>query len=187
MATFYCTGPAFVFVQFNSAGNVFHVGTDEGNPGLVIKITEAVEPVFNDIGGTQLPTEYQHQGESATILTTLTRWNESVIARMMARPQHVARPAVGALGDIGRLYNSEGYANRLWVQFPFANKAAFGGAMPAAYRFFSVTLRDSEILPGTKAKKHRCVFEAYRVLSFTNGSPTMALYDHDVQGLPNPD
>src|SRR5262249_48794198 len=96
-------------------------------------------------------------------------------------------------GDMGTLVLTEGQTMRLWLYFPYSQKAAYRPMVPG-YKFFAVNLAAHTQLPaGTKPRRVRLVFEAIRFFDSTvvntYGAGSFILYgstNNDPAGLPPP-
>ncbi|MEM4167606.1 MAG: hypothetical protein QXW98_04105 [Candidatus Caldarchaeum sp.] len=87
MSAIYSTGPAAVIVGFGtydmSIGQIVHgsfvlLGWAERSP--VINQICAATPLFNTLGGVELPYAYMPQGSEFEITVTLTRWNDILLS-----------------------------------------------------------------------------------------------------------
>lgn len=170
------------------------------------------EPVFNDVMGTRLPYDYSYQGQEAFIDYMFTRFNELVYELCASVPQQIAGvPGINVDGDVGTLMVTEGKTFPVWITFPYAAKAVFGGnSMPAGYRFFACLMKGPDRhRSGTGVRKIGVHFHATRVYvpptagtvlvpiqPYSPGSPPgglvsvvtnpglQLLYDFNTTGLP---
>lgn len=87
MSSIYSTGPAAVIVGFGTynmaLGQIIHtnfslLGWAERSP--VINQVCATTPLFNTLGGVELPYAYMPQGSEFEITVTLTRWNDILLS-----------------------------------------------------------------------------------------------------------
>lgn len=189
MAQVYATGPGLLFVSGAalSESGVSYLGTAERHPRQQIKA--GWEPLFNDLGGQRVPFDILYEGEEAFLSADLTRWNERILNRLMARPGRAASVrGKNTSVDIGTAVLAEGYGLTLWCQFPFASKAAYqnaaNGNMPGGFRFPASIMIGPESYEsmGTAPKKIRVVFHCLRYFNPTDFS--FLLYDHDMSALP---
>jgi hypothetical protein len=160
-------------------GQPKYLGTAERAPR--IRVRPAWHPVFNDIGGDQIPFDVQYMGEEAFISADLTRWDEEVYKSIAHRLGNVR----GADNNeaVGTLMLLEGKTHEVYVKFPYTSKAAFAG-MPQGYHFVACILEGPDELDplGTVARKINLMWHAIR--KYAGGHWT--LYDHEVGGLPDP-
>jgi hypothetical protein len=197
MAQAWVTGPAHIFLSFYSsiavsgpAGVVttlttpIYLGTTERVPRL--RIRAGWTPVFNDLTGGVIPYDMLYEGEEAFITGDFTRFNETTIRLLQARPRHFLQPTNRGtiqLLDQGTLMLTEGYAFQLSMFFPYSSKLAFAG-MPLGYRFPAAWLEGPDDLDnlGTVARVDRLVFHALRIINLSNA--TMTLCDENVGPMP---
>ncbi len=194
MAQPYVTGPCHIAVAFglratNRFGTPLYLGTAERSPRIQIRPTWT--PLFNDIGGSQIPFDMAYEGDEAFISADLTRWNEGIYALLAARTNNPANQlgrGTNINGDLGTLMITENVANILLLQFPYSTlKAATYGTQPAGYRFLRTWLEGPDDLDplGTQPRKIRLVFRALRAFSITSNGPNFGLYDHNMVAFPN--
>lgn len=191
-------------IQF---GPILFLGHSEREPHIDIR------PVWRDVycdlmGGA--PIDRLYANETALVSVTLNRFNNAVFMQMMARPACPGSPwaaaslrqaglnyRTGAVGRVGTLAVTEGASFILYLRFPFAAKTAYGAsganwtggaAMVPGYRFFAATLDpDHQVVGANSEKKHRLTWTC---LPVTYPFPTIpavgdiAIYDHDMSGLP---
>ncbi len=208
-SSLWCTGPAYLYAGVGAAYAPVFVGTSDTPPGF--DLVRGFEPVFTDVGGTRLPTDYLYQGQEAYIDLVLTKYVESAYQAMASVPQKVAGAGgINVDGDIGTLMVTEGGAFPVWVVFPYANKQVFSAlGMPAGYRFFACLMEGPDRHRiGTGAKKIGVHLHAVRVfltvgqtiviptVGYSAGSPPLGLtavvttttvqllYDFNMTGLP---
>lgn len=183
MAKMFSSGPAIIFSEM-SGGSVKQLGTCEGAPE--IQIQGEFEPIYNDLGGTQLPIDRIWEGEEALVNMILTRWNQDVLEDIMG----VLTGGVGGtqyLADVGSIMGQEGHTRQLWVFFPFSLKPEYAD-MPGGYHFLA-TMRvgPQRINPGTGVNKHQLIMKAQRKMSTSIpsslNSEVFKLYDHDMSGI----
>lgn len=188
MAQPYCTGPAHIFVGFPArvtrsgatGASISYLGTCAQKPR--IKIRKTYKDVPNDLFG-DVPMDKSYKGQDAFVGLDLTRWNEPVAQRIDALPGTTR--GTEAYGDIGTLMVHEYATVVLYIQFPYASKAAFNlGGMPVGYRFPCAVKMDLEIEPGTDAKVKHYMFHCIRAFSLQGNNIAHILYDHNMTGLP---
>jgi hypothetical protein len=211
MAQHFCTGPAHIYVAptdvtttptlsytsatpaaggFTPTRVIQYLGTAEKQPRIVVD--SQFEPLFNDMGG-GTPLDYMFQGEEGVVSVVLTRWNETVLRRIRSLPSPGGIPGLNPNGDLGKFMGLEGNTYPLYIQFPYATKAAMLG-MPFGYRFWSAYLQGPfEVMPGTTALRKQLIFKCTRHFGTSplenalnpNVPPLNSrLYDHDMGGLP---
>jgi hypothetical protein len=90
--------------------------------GVEIQLLQVENPVMADIGGNQLPVDFQHMGEQAFVTVTLSRWNEDVLRKIRSRPFTLGIPAVaqatpadGLARPRGQLIGAGGAAFKLVI------------------------------------------------------------------------
>lgn len=194
MAQLYSTGPALIFVGLGNGGTPVFYGTCEHAP--VIEAHPSYTHVYNDLGGQQTPYDSCYDGEYCTVSGDFNRHNENVYTLMAEKARSGINNGGGRgtdiPGGIGRLMLTEGATYIVYVQFPYAFKAAFqspiSGPMPLGYRFHAGYLdRDSMPDLGTKARKWSLNWFCLRSfdLNFTNtvGQGRFVCYDHDLTAL----
>lgn len=212
MAQHFCTGPAHIYVApteitaapFASLSQhpadiqtipnrvIQYLGTAEKQPRIVVD--SRFDPVFNDLGGTMTPLDYEFQGEEAVVSIVFTRWNEAVLRRIRSLPTPGAIPGRNVNGDLGRFMGLEGGTYPLYVQFPYATKPVMAG-MPLGYRFWAAYLQGPfEVMPGTTTLRKQLIFKCIRHFGddpltenplTVNAAPLNShLYDHNLLGLP---
>ncbi len=185
MAQPYCTGPVLIYVQPAGFGSPQFFGTAERFPQQ--QITPEWEPVYNDMSGQRLPLDILYEGEEAYVTADVTRWNERLMASMMARPSGLGTRGRNVFGDIGSIMVLEGFAFPLWLRFPYSAKAVFqnaaNGPMPDGFHFLAAHLKgpDSYTGLGTGPKKIRCIWHCMRIFSPPSN---FLLYDQNMAGLP---
>jgi len=187
MAQPYVTGPCSLWAGVGSGGSPVFLGHAERSPS--IQVRPSFSPVFNDIAGQRVPMDYIYDGEEGMVSVDLTRYNEVVYAALAARPNPGGSRGVNVPGDIGTLVGIEGMAFQLWLNFPYAAKAAMAfGAMPAGYHFYAAFLEGPDGLDGlgTTNRRLRLNFHCIRALiSGENnlGQGVFLLYDHDMTAV----
>lgn len=183
MAQPFVTGPVWIYVGIGNAVSKTPVflGTAEDGPKKQHLV--GWEPVMNDVTGSKKPLDQGYQGESAIVRADLTRYNEDVLAALVARPNPFGTRGLNAFGDLGALMLTEGLAYPLWLRYPYASKAAYS-TMPPGDRFVASWLVSPEdYVQGTKPKKVSVIWYCQGVFSPVTGG--VLLYDHDMTGLPD--
>lgn len=161
-----------------------YLGTCEKAPKIVHR--PAWKPVFNDIGGTEVPFDVSYQGEEAFTFADLTRWNEPVFSALQARPNFPGDVrGLNIPGDIGTLMLTEGRAYQLFIFFPYVAKPAYAsGGMPAGYRFVATFLEGPDELSelGTSPRKINLIF--HHIRGWDPKTQRFVCYDHAVGAMP---
>ncbi len=182
MANIYTTGPVHIYVTIRSAAfansttgvplaltvptksQTYYLGTGEQAP--MINRRKNYSPVMNDLAGETIPLDNLYQGESVTVSTTLTRWNEYALLNLDIGSQWNAAGARGidSATDLGTAQIFEGSSFQCFLHFPYYSKA-YGTSynMPRGYHFYSCRQIDMNVQGGTKAKKRTFAFEVDRV------------------------
>lgn len=78
---FHVTGAVHIFVDSPAATNPGYLGTCEATPQVVFQ--ETSKPVFNDIGGGEIPVQEVEGGEQAMIACALNRFSKSTYAAIL--------------------------------------------------------------------------------------------------------
>jgi hypothetical protein len=183
MAQLYSTGPAHLFIQYPGLNQLMYLGTCKKAPKIIGR--PGWQPVHNDIGGPVIPFDVSFQGEEAFTFTELTRWNETVYARLAARPHRGQARGNNLPGDVGSLMQTEGLNLGLYVYFPYVAKPAYlAGGMPAGYRFPFTTVEGPDEFSelGTTPRELTLVFHHLRQYFPKTGQ--LLLYDHTVGQMP---
>lgn len=144
-----------------------YLGTSEAAPEIVVDYRYT--PIMTDVSG-ELPHDRIYAGSEATISAVLTRWNESVMKRLMSNPKFLGIRGKEEFGSVGSMMGYEGYAFPLWIKFPYVTKDQ-STDMPPGYRFWSCVFMPDKIMPGTKAKRHQVMFQAQRASAGPESSP----------------
>lgn len=189
MAIAFSGGPAHLWVGIDNQTNKkpIYLGTGKGRPK--IRINRKWHPLMNDIGGDE-PFDWSYMGSSALIAYQLTRWNEGAFQRLAATP-NVYRfgnfDGLEANGDLGSLMVTENLAFPVWVAQPYGTKAGYAAqGHHRGWHFFACLFMGPDDLErGTAPAEDHIVFYATRVYVPANGS--FLLYDHNLNGVPNPD
>jgi hypothetical protein len=164
-------------------GGAAYLGTCEKAPRIVER--PAWKPAYNDVGGQEIPLDISYQGVEAFTFARLTRWNESVLFALQARPTSRGLRGINLAGDIGSLILTEGLAMELRIFFPYVAKPAYAlGGMPAGYRFPATILEGPDELDelGTAPRIVSLIFHHYRTFNPLTGA--FGTYDHAVGILP---
>lgn len=202
MAQLWSTGPVHIHAKLGPTGQkvMKYLGTGQQAPDINIEGHHV--PVMNDIGGPVLPFDQIWAGEIGRVDVEFTRWNETNLALLAARPSQGSNgvPAVRGKNtryDIGSLLLTEDLAFELYLQFVFsvgqtAPKPAFNnaasGQQPAGYHFLRAIVDGPMIRrPGTKANSMHVSFFCLRYYIATSGALGTAgdflLYDHTLPAL----
>lgn len=193
MAMPYVTGPVHVWVGVSGATPIdpqtatsslrAYLGTCESAPQIVWN--SQFEPVMNDRGGSRLPYDMLYQGKDALIIGDLTVWNWVIWERIRSRPDFNEVPDINDAFDLGSLMLTEGKCYPVWLQYPYAAKAAMaGGLMPPGRHFFACfLLGPDQENPGTKVNKVHFQFQAMRAWNPSTGGH--GLGDTNMTGIPS--
>lgn len=194
MAKAYCTGPVHLWVGIAGGHGPRYLGTGESAPDIEIKAE--FEPLTADLAGGKVPFDRMFLGEEGLVSCVLTRWNWSVLRKMMARPSaDTGTPGHNVSGDVGTVMGLEGKTYPLWCQFPYQEKA-FQADMPGGVHFLSAfLLSPDKIKGGAVAKRVHVVFLCQRLkLGDTDyvktgtelalfQRTTFTLYDYDMSAI----
>lgn len=176
----YCTGPVFVYV------NRKYLGTGERAPRR--RHEAAYSAMMNDLSGVVHPFDMTYQGRIGIVTVRLTRWDYDVLLDLYER----AKPPIGAggfdgldqWGTIGSFAVLEGASAELALVYPYGTLKPAMNNMPRGYRYPVAVLETDEEQPGTNALHvdltWRCIGQ------YDNVTGNITLYDHDVNGLPQP-
>lgn len=173
MAQPWVTGPGHMYVGISGGNAPVYLGVCKTTPR--INFTPRFSQVMSDTAGDQIPHDWIYSGKDANLFGDLTVWNWTTLLGVMARPNPVITGFVTGLppgfgtdsanltgvgqGSRGTLMVTEGWSYTLWVQFPYASKSAFGGFMPAGFRFpTSFLIGPDDFDMGTKANEIRIAF-----------------------------
>ncbi len=206
MATqLWSTGPALIYIGTpgDSAGTAGFVGTCETKPQIDIDFL--FKPVMNDLGG-DVSMDEMFVGMQGMVTIDLNKFNYFVAEALATLPN-----TAGALngtagvvsgrndpGDIGSLMFTEGLGFVLFILFPYAIKAAYGGGngpptgagMVRGYRFPACKVNKQSIASGTTPHNKRFIIDCKRsfdpTVVNTYGAGRFILYDSAVAGLPTP-
>ncbi len=184
MASIFTTGPANIFVGIGANKTMLYLGTCMRPPR--IRIRRGNVPVFNDLGGTQIPFDMMSSNQEAFTKGTLNRFNRPVMNALQAMPNpYSGVRGLQQAGDIGSLYIQEGLAFPLVMQFPnYLIKPAMRAAgLPPGYLFYATWFEgpDDEDI-GTTDNKIDSIFHSLSVFNPANGQ--MALYTTTLPTLP---
>lgn len=197
MASIYSTGPALIYVgaQGTAPGQAKYLGTFERKPE--IEIRKSYVPVMNDLGGSELPTDYCYEGQEGTVSGVMNRFNMNTLRALEAQPASiVAGGAVNAAineggdtlgGSYGALMNQDNLGVLLYVVFSRLQPGNLAAAvtalqnqgMPAGYMFLSSFLQGPiKKEPGTGDFKETVIFKCIRkiVVNAQVGATGMNLY-----------
>ena len=189
MAILQTSGPCHLWMSSDVddgstySNSPLYLGTAEGAP--FVDVTPHFTPLYCDISGQGMPHDYLWDGEEATIVADLNRWNEAVFAKYAARPKIGGTRGVYAAADIGTVMQAEGQTFDFWLQFPYAFKSPYvSEGMIGGYHFYStIALGPDTITPGARAGKRRIICRAFRSYKVSDG--TSRLYDSRMSGLPS--
>lgn len=198
MAKLYSTGPANLYVSVGVVGSsltmrdfliyppkasIFFLGTCETKPN--ISIEPSFLPLKADIGGPLLPFDHLFTGEIAVVSGVVNKFNESVYAKITARPTLLGTRGAYTNKDIGQpmMMSGPGRAFSLWIQFPYtvAKPTVYGSGtggwlQPKAYRFPGAILFGPDVvMPGTPSRR-QLTFWCGRI--YDNQSGAWLVYDH---------
>lgn len=159
----------FLLLAFRTMTPLF-LGTCEDTPS--IDWQPAYLPVPVDECGQTYPYDQIYDGQEADIVCTLNFWNEGVAEFISAYASGglVNRPAPRGIdtdGHIGTLMATEGATLPVWLVFPYAGKAQYGGnRMPFCYRFFACRITHNGLRDlSTRPKKVLLAWRAQRLLA----------------------
>jgi hypothetical protein len=201
----FCTGPVAIWAGVGIGGLLSgagltptFLGHSERPPR--IQVRPRYSPVYVDLSGTQTPFDFMYEGQDAIISADLIRFNWPVFNLLANRAQTVATfPGIDDPGAIGTLAGTEAAgpsgatAFPLWMQFPYAAKAAFAtGFLPPCYHFYQCILEGpDDITSGTVPHKVHCVWHAWPQFQVGTinafGTGRFALFDYNaaaIAGLP---
>lgn len=189
MAGPYVTGPAHLYLgrsipassglssTLTLATSIYYLGTCEQPPRL--SVHPQWEPFFNDLGGAMLPIDYCYQGKDGELVGTLNYWNDAVYRAYVesVASQSNTYPGTEEYGDTAVMWQHEGRAYQMWMQFPYYTKA-YGTArgMAPGYHFWSMRPVLLEINPGTRIGKRPIAWKIDRVYSPSDGK--VVLFDN---------
>lgn len=179
MAGPWTTGPNHLYVGYGTANTAAYLGCFER--GCRSSFNPDFTPTMSDVAGGK-PHDHIYGGTDATIGGLLTVANWSVLTAVMSRPVAGANFGYDPPGARGSLMVTEGLAYIVWVQFPYAAKAAYGGFMPAGYRFPTAWLYGpDELETGTQPNKVGLAFYAQGKQQANGG---WLLCDSNFNGIP---
>lgn len=188
MAQGYVRGPTHIYCGVGSGGAAVYLGTAERSPRISIR--PSWSPYYNDIAGQKIPYDWGFDGEEAFVVSDMTRWNQSVLAALQARPRTViggSTPGLNVAGEIGSMMITEGLAVGLWLLFTYTSKAAYATQL-AGYRFPATWLMGPDDLDNnnTGMAKVRMTWYAGRLgaVNVAGAGINWLLYDYNVAGLP---
>jgi hypothetical protein len=130
MAQPWVTGPSHIYVG-GSQGPGYLGCFEQGASG---QFNPDYTPVMSDVAAAK-PHDHIYGGTDAGCVGTLTVWNWTILLAIMSRPIAGRNFGYDPPGARGSLMVTEGLAYQMWMQFPYATKAAFGGFMPGGFRF----------------------------------------------------
>lgn len=181
------TGPGHIFAGVGAGKAPVYFGTAEATPRIDIR--PAFTPYFNSLYSSKLPMDQVFDGEEIVISGDFTRWDEAVLAAMQALRASTTAAFRGAVpaGGYGTMQVFESFCYPLWVQFPYAAKAAYSN-MPAGYRVYNAILIGPDgVEPiGPTPSKRRLTWWGAPTLTVGAFNTTAgATYDHVMSGLPS--
>ncbi len=95
---FHVTGAIHHYVQTPLASSPIYLGTCESTPQVVFQ--ETSKPVFNDIGGGQIPMQQVEQGEMAVLASAINRFSKSTYQTLLQQTQQLGRRAAFSRGRL---------------------------------------------------------------------------------------
>ncbi len=200
MAQAFCTGPCPLYIQLNANATPLFLCHAERFPRIAIR--PRYSSVMCDLSGQSVRYDAIYDGEEASVIADVTRWNEGVYALIADRAKTntgvTANRGTNGFGEIGTLMMTEGVAYLLHIVFPYAAKPAYA-TMPAGYRFFAAFLEGPDDLDtGSTARKTRLVWSCIRAVQPATGGTTVGsaanafggflqfgLYDNNVSACLN--
>lgn len=103
-------GPAIVWAGVGSGNAPASLGYTE--TGVQARKFRWVEPLKGDVGGQQMPMEFQEQGEAMLLSCKFVVFDTDVLDLIRSRGD---KATVGQINSIGALIGQRGYAFELWV------------------------------------------------------------------------
>jgi hypothetical protein len=130
--------------------------------GVTITPRAYMRPVYTDLGGPEVPAEFQNMRQDCDIDVNLIVWDNAVLDKVLAKLAGDATAAAfGVMGTPGRLVGSSGATGggfRLAILFP-------SGSTENPFDFPKVTLKDSfPVKVGTVISTWRLKFYAWPFL-----------------------
>lgn len=158
--SFRVNGPAIVQAGVGSSNALVTTAISEG--GVNIQILQHSRPIFNDVGGSEVPAEYQYMGEQAVIELEAPNWVETY-ARLLRTRCFLAngstRQTDGLAGGRGQLWGTHGLA------FSIAILAGNFGEDPWYFPTCMVPPSSMGLMLGTTNSKHKFRFLAWPFIS----------------------
>src|ERR1700733_6198166 len=156
--------------------------------GLDIQYENRFVPFNVDLGG-DVEADQSHQGRTAIITATLSRWDDAIYQTFIACPVGVTL-GIDDPGNIGTLMTTEGECMQLILPFPYQAKTAYA-AQVAGTRFFACRInQDNWKQLGTKPRLLSLSWKALRVfipgISNAFGYGRWQMFDTTISGLPAP-
>lgn len=147
----------------------------------------AYYPWYDDEQGQALPADELYEGCDTFIRASFNYLNDLVyqfLATRVIRAPFAGRPGIDYGGDVGTSMQYEGFSYPVWLQFPNAAKAVFGGrGLVGGMRFYSCKLVDDALDDkGHEPMERALVWRASRWLDLTTG--VSGQFDFDMTGLP---
>jgi hypothetical protein len=143
MSKFYVAGPAYCFTGTGAGSSYEFFGFTER--GLTLSVSGQYEDVGVDYSGL-MPGDVSMLGQEATLSGTFTRYNESVLIRLMSFINGVAA-GFGPSFSVGTLLQSEQVvaglvaAPPLIIYCPYGSKTEFSD-MIKTFHFYNVYISD---------------------------------------------
>jgi hypothetical protein len=188
----------FVGVASTSGGPVF-LGHGERAPRP--RVHRHYVPYFSDLGGSRVPFDVAHAGESGSVSVVLDRWNESVLrviedAATTGRAGNLGVRGTNDPGEMGTLMVSEGVAYPLWLRYEFAGRPTMNiganGVMRKGWHFLAAFLDQVDDFEDLGLQPHKVLltWTCLRLFdptaaSTTSGYGKFALYDEDMSAVAN--
>lgn len=193
MANPFSSGALLVYAGVGPSYSPLFVGTGTRAPRQ--RIVRNFTPVANDLAGQVEPFDVMYQGQSAVVAVEFSRWNQPIIDRLQSTPLAAGaapNPGLDALGSVGTLMLTEGYAYPLWVLYdygaggraPKAGMVATGMASGRRY-LQAILIGPDEEEKGTQANTTLLVWHCRRRYDPATGN--FSLFDNNMGGLPVPD
>jgi|HubBroStandDraft_3_1064219.scaffolds.fasta_scaffold329365_1 hypothetical protein len=191
MAQVFTTGPVELWagVAGSSASpQPAFIGHGERAPR--VEIVQNFKPVMCDLSGDMEQYDAMFMLGHAIIEVDLIRSNIAPLFAMQAQPNPwnaVTLPAgLNAVGDVGTIMLTEGFAPPLWVRWPYSLKASMFG-LPNGLHFFRTYLLGPNLhTMGTVPYKFRALFYAMSVYQISGPvAGGFACYDGIMSALPN--
>jgi len=180
----FVTGPCLVYVGYLSSGTYSFLGTAQRPPR--VRTRRGWVPVYNDLGGTQVPFDLLFAGQEAFIIADMNRFKMAVMQAISSMPNTDGIAGLNTAGDIGTLMQAEGAAFALVLVFPYAvlKPAMRAAGLPGGLTFPCAVLEGPDDLEvGTVNMKKNLIFHCIPGYNPANGSTT--LYINGVpSGLP---